>query len=102
VICDWHYERADATAALFAMKGFRVITSGWNRPEVTRTQLELIKTLRAGSTDIMRDRHYGFMQTIWSGAGSFLDLYYSEEVDQERRGQADSFREMVQFINSAD
>jgi hypothetical protein len=99
VICDWHYERADATAALFALKGFRVITSGWNRPEVTRAQLELIETLRAGSTDIMRDRHYGFLQTIWSPAGSFLDIYYNKDAGQDRRGQADSFREMVHFIN---
>jgi len=102
VICDWHYERADATAALFAMKGFRVITSGWNRPEVTRAQLELIGTFRAGSTDIMRDRHFGFMQTIWSPAGSFLNLYYSKDVDEDRMGQVNSYKEMVNFMNPKD
>jgi hypothetical protein len=102
VICDWHYERADPTAVLFAMKGFRVITSGWNRPEVTIAQLSLIETLRANSTILMRDRHYGFMQTIWSPAGSFLDLYHSNNIDEDRMGQVDSFREMVNFINQAD
>jgi len=100
VICDWHYERADATAAMFAMKGFRVITSGWNRPEVTRAQLELIRTLRAGSTDIMRDRHYGFMQTIWSPAGSFFDMYYGKNIYEERMGPVNSYKEMVNFINA--
>ena len=99
VICDWHYERADPTAALFALKGFRVITCGWNRPEVTKAQLELIGTFRNISTDIMRDRHYGFMQTIWSPAGSFLDLYYGDNVDEDGMGQPDSFREMVKFTN---
>ena len=99
VICDWHYERADPTAALFALKGFRVITCGWNRPEVTKAQLELIGTFRNISTDIMRDRHYGFMQTIWSPAGSFLDLYSGDNVDEDGMGQPDSFREMVKFIN---
>jgi hypothetical protein len=99
VICDWHYERADPTAALFTLKGFRVITCGWNKPEVTRAQLELIGTFRANSTDIMRDRHYGFIQTIWSPAGSFLDLYYGKNVDEGQMGQADSFRELVEFIN---
>ena len=98
VICDWHYERADPTAALFALKGFRVITCGWNRPEVTKAQLELIGTFRNISTDIMRDRHYGFMQTIWSPAGSFLDLYSGDNVDEDGMGQPDSFREMVKFI----
>ena len=99
VICDWHYERADPTAALFALKGFRVITSGWNRPEVTRAQLELIETFRTNSTDIMRDRHFGFMQTIWSSAGSFLDLYYGNLESEDQMGQANSFREMVDFLN---
>jgi hypothetical protein len=84
------------------MKGFRVITCGWNSPEVTRAQLELIGTFRAVSTDIMRDRHYGFMQTIWSPAGSFLDLYYNKNVDDGRMGQANSFREMVNFMNPED
>jgi hypothetical protein len=100
VICDWHYERADPTAALFALKGFRVITSGWNRPEVTRAQLELIGTFRAISTDIMRDRHYGFMQTIWSPAGSFLDMYYGKNINEERMGPVNSYKEMVNFINA--
>jgi hypothetical protein len=102
VICDWHYERADPTAALFALKGFRVITSGWNRPAVTREQLELLQTFRTNSTGRMKDRYFGFMQTIWSPAGSFLDLYYSKDTDEDRMGQADSFREMVNFINSED
>jgi hypothetical protein len=102
VICDWHYERADPTAALFAIKGFRVITCGWNRPEVTRAQLELIRTFRAISTDIMRDRHYGFMQTIWSSADSFLDLYHGKNVDEGQMGQVDSFMEMVNFLNPKD
>jgi hypothetical protein len=100
VICDWHYERADPTAVLFAMKGFRVITCGWNRPEVTTAQLELISTLRDASTDIMRDRYHGFMQTIWSPAGAFLDLYHGKTAGEGRMtGQADSFRGMVKFIN---
>jgi len=100
VICDWHYERADPTAALFAIKGFRVITSGWNRPEVTREQLELIRTFRASSTDIMRDRHFGFMQTVWSPAGSFLDMYYGTNTNEERMGPVKSYKEMVNFINA--
>jgi hypothetical protein len=99
VICDWHYERADPTAALFAMKGFRVITSGWNRAEVTMEQLELLQTFRANSTGKMKDRYFGFMQTIWSPAGSFLDLYYGKNINEDRIGPVDSFREMVNFIN---
>ncbi len=102
VICDWHYERADPTAALFAMKGFRVITSGWNRAEVTREQLELMQTFRANSPGRMKDRYFGFMQTIWSPAGSFLDLYYGKNINEDEMGQVHSFRELIHFINPED
>ncbi len=102
VICDWHYERADPTAALFAMKGFRVITCSWNRAVVTRAQLELLGTFRANSTESTKDRYYGFMQTVWSPAGTFLDLYHGININEERMGPVDSFREMVNFINPED
>jgi len=100
VICDWHYERADATIAMFAMKGFRVMFCTWNKPEVTRAQLELTDALRENSNDILRDRYVGFMQTIWSPAGSFLDLYYGDRVNEDRMGQVDSFKEMIRYINN--
>ena len=102
VICDWHYERADPTAALFALKGFRVITCSWNRAVVTRAQLELLGTFRSNSTDTMKDNFYGFMQTVWSPAGTFLDLYYGKNINEDRMGPVDSFREMVDFINPED
>jgi hypothetical protein len=84
------------------MKGFRVITSGWNREEVTREQLELLQTFRTNSTETVKDRYFGFMQTIWSPAGSFLDLYYGKNINEDRMGPVDSFREMVNFINPKD
>jgi hypothetical protein len=48
----------------------------------------------------MRDRHYGFMQTIWSPAGSFLDMYYGKNINEERMGPVNSYKEMVNFINA--
>lgn len=98
VVCDWHYERADPTAALFAMKGYRVITCPWNRPEVTRQQLEMLDMFRRNSPPGKKDHYYGFMQTVWSPAERFIRDYYSG-ADQETTGEkshAASFRIMME------
>jgi hypothetical protein len=99
VICDWHYERADPTAAMFALKGFRVITCPWRSPEVTKEQLALTDLFRENSPPGNKDRYYGFMQTVWSGAESFLEQYYSEEVDASEKGQVGSLHQIMQHYS---
>ena len=96
VICDWHYERAEPTAAYFALKGFRVITCPWNRPEVTREQLEMLSRFRKNSNGVTAERYYGFMQTVWSPAERFLDRY-QESGSSPGDGQVESFLEMVRY-----
>jgi len=76
VICDWHYERPDLTAIYFAMKGLRVVTCPYNRPLVAEAQMADLYTFRAHATPEMKDKFYGAMQTVWSGAERFLDSYY--------------------------
>jgi len=102
VICDWHYERADPTAAIFALKGFRVITCPYRRPEVTRVQLEMTDAFRSNSVDRVKDRYYGFMQTVWSPASRFLDQYYAEETDNERAGQVESLKAIMEHYNQSE
>ena len=85
VINDWHYERADPTAPLFAVKGFTVVTCPWNEAEVAATQVQNTLRNRRNSTPEMRERFAGVMQTIWSDAGDYLDQYYGRvEPDTER------------------
>jgi hypothetical protein len=93
VISDWHYERADPTAALFALKGFRVITCPWNRPDVTRSQLGMLDDFRTNTPEAARDRFYGIMQTVWSPADNFLESYYSSDGTQS--SQAGSLNEII-------
>ncbi|MCK5135539.1 MAG: family 20 glycosylhydrolase [Bacteroidales bacterium] len=102
VICDWHYERAEPTAALFALKGFRVITCPWNRPEVTKAQLEMMHSFRMHSNDQIKGNYFGLMQTIWSPASVFLDQYYGKDTNPERSGQVESFNEMINFYNGSE
>jgi type 1 glutamine amidotransferase len=75
VLCDWHYNRADPTAAYLALKGFRVVTCPWNNPTSAVQQVHDIVRLRTQSTRQVRDRVIGLVQTVWSGANSFLDDY---------------------------
>ncbi len=101
VICDWHYESADPTAAIFALKGFRVITCPWRNPDVTRTQLKMMETFRTHSVNRTKDRYYGFVQTVWSDAGSFLDEYYSDKPEDSKNGQVRSFNEIIHFYSQS-
>ena len=77
VICDWHYERADKTAVYFSMKGFRVITCPWRQPATALSQLNDMISFRKESSDEMKDRFLGIMQTTWSQTDLFLKNYYT-------------------------
>lgn len=79
MICDWHYEQAVPTAVYFAMKGFSVISCPWKKGKVATAQHEDMLRFRQQATDEMASRYQGVMQTIWSGAGSFLDEFYGEK-----------------------
>jgi hypothetical protein len=76
IICDWHYERPDQTAVYFAMKGLKVVTCPWRTPAVAVLQVQDMVKFRKHATPELRDRFQGVVQTVWSGAGSFLDRDY--------------------------
>ena len=102
VINDWHYGRANPTAAIFALKGFRVITCPYRSAEVAKTQLQMMKLFRENATQETKENYCGMMQTIWTGAGNFLDYYYGrKEFDPERdRGNyVECFNELFEEIN---
>ncbi|HOA39778.1 MAG TPA: family 20 glycosylhydrolase [Flavihumibacter sp.] len=64
VICDWHYERPDKSAVLFAAKGLSVITCAWNKPGVAEQQVHDMAGFRLGSTPEMSGRFLGVMETV--------------------------------------
>lgn len=78
IICDWHYERPDKTAVLFASKGFRVITCPWRKPEVAVQQVKDMTAFRQHATLQMRGRYLGVMETVWTSVSNFLDGYYGK------------------------
>ena len=102
VICDWHYERADATAAYFAIKGFRVVTCPWRNPQVAQEQVALLYALWQGSTKTLKPRYAGVMQTIWSGADSFMDEFYGRATRENPRGlsQVECFKTLFNSVQA--
>ena len=86
LICDWHYERADPTAAYFAMKGFRVVTSPWRKAEVAKEQLAQMLDFRANATPAMKDRFQGMIHTVWTDADAFMEVYYGDKKNENPQG----------------
>lgn len=91
MICDWHYERAEPTAAYFALKGFDVATSCWRKGTVAKEQLALLENLRNNSNDEIAQHIKGMVHTCWSSASSFLDRFY-EPLDSNKIDDAVCFR----------
>ncbi len=100
VICDWHYERPDATAIYFAMKGFRVLTCPWRKPDIALAQLEDMLRFRQNATPQVRERLLGMVQTVWSGATPFLRGYYNASDDNNGNTPWNCFRHLFGRINA--
>lgn len=101
MICDWHYERADKTPVYFAMKGLDVVTCPWRMPELAIKQTEDMISFRAASTREMQTHFKGMIQTVWSGATSFLDGFYGITKDEKAGDNTpwNSFRKMYERID---
>jgi hypothetical protein len=98
VICDWHYDSPYQSPVYFAMKGLNVITCPWNNPENVVVQVQDMIRFRKSSPQIMRDRYAGLMQTIWSGAGQFLDNFYSGKSEKPDNAQVGCFKALFSEI----
>ncbi len=98
-LCDWHYERPEQSAVYFAMKGFKVVTCPWRMPEVALAQAQDQLRFRQSASPQMQDRYQGMMQTVWSGAGAFMDEYYGKKAEKEA-GQAACFRALFEAMRT--
>jgi hypothetical protein len=102
IICDWHYDRPDQTPVYFAMKGLSVITCPWRNPANAVLQAQDMVKFRSCSTPEMKDRYLGIMQTIWSGAGQFLDDYYGRKPENSGNSQTACFKALFGEIQKTD
>ncbi len=91
MICDWHYQRADPTAAYFAIKGFDVVTSSWRKGAVAKEQMALMETLKKNSKEETANHFKGMVHTSWGSVSSFLDKFYAP-LDKTLEDDAVCFR----------
>ncbi len=82
-ICDWHYERADLTPVMFAMKGFRVASCPYQKPDVGINQARNMIMFRNQSSPPMKDNFQGVIQTVWNPADDFLDEFYGRKMPKK-------------------
>ena len=96
LICDWHYERPDKTAVYFAMKGFRVVTCPWRNPGVAIEQVNDMVDFRRQSSNQMKERFQGVIETVWTSVGNFLNGFYGKQANNAIAGNenANCFRAM--------
>ena len=99
VICDWHYERPDPTAALFASKGLGVVTCPWRNPSNAVEQEKLMRMFVAGATKETKPKYLGMVQTVWNSAEGFMKSYKGT-ADQDRIDKsAECFKELAKAWN---
>ncbi len=91
MICDWHYERVDPTAAYFALKGFDVVTSSWRNGTVALEQLALLENIKKNASEETAQHIKGMVHTSWSSVASFLDRFYAP-LDKNKLDDAMCFR----------
>jgi hypothetical protein len=83
LLCDWHYDRPDPTAAFFALKGFDVVSCPWKNSDSALMQLADVVRHRAHSSHPASSHFRGMMQTVWSGADGFLEEMQQSDDDEE-------------------
>jgi hypothetical protein len=98
IICDWHYERPDQTPVYFAMKGLSVVTCPWRMPENAVLQVQDMVRFREHSTPEMKERFMGMVQTVWSGAGQFLDSFYGRRTENNPNSPVNCFKALSSEI----
>ncbi len=99
VICDWHYERPDPTAAMFALKGLPVLTCPWRTPEVALEQEKLMRSFVSGATKETKPKYLGMLQTVWNSAEGFMKSYNGNVNDERHDKSADTYKALTKAWN---
>ena len=85
-ICDWHYERPDKTAVIFANKGLQVATAPWRNATLTAAQTVDMADFRKNATPQVKENYAGMLQTVWSPAVFFMREAYQTKNNKNFKG----------------
>ncbi len=99
VICDWHYERPDPTAVLFASKGLSVVTCPWRNPSNAVEQEKMMRMFVSGATKETKPRYLGMVQTVWNSTEGFIKSYKGTASPERIDKSAECFKELAKVWN---
>lgn len=99
VICDWHYERPDPTAFLFASKGLQVLTCPWRNAENAVKQENMTRFFIENATNEMKPRYLGMLQTVWGSAKGFIESYKGTANPERADKSAECFKMLANAWN---
>jgi len=73
-------------------------------PEIAIKQTQDMYRFRASVTPEMKERFQGMMQTVWSGAGQFMDEFYGRKTNSKEgtNTPANCFKAMFGEIQKQD
>lgn len=99
VICDWHYDHPEPTAAYFASSGFPVVTSSFKDSKSALTQLQIMEEGRAEANPDLSAKFMGMLHTTWCGFGPFARAYNGDTtVSKDAQETAKCFKDLFQAI----
>ncbi len=99
IICDWHYERPDPTAVLFASKGLGVLTCPWRNTENALVQEKMMRSFIEGATITTKPKYMGMLQTCWGSAEGFMRSYKGTANPDRVDKSAECFKELAKVWN---
>lgn len=97
-ICDWHYERPDKTAVIFANKGLKVATSPWRNATIAAQQVKDMAQFRKDATKQVKENYAGLVQTVWAPTSGFMDEVYRSDADKNYKGMG----QWASFVSMTD
>ncbi len=100
VICDWHYERPDPTAVLFAAKGLQVLTCPWRNTENALEQEKMTRLFIESATRDMKPKYLGMLQTVWGSAERFMESYKGNVEPERMDKSAECLKELSKVWNN--
>lgn len=106
IICDWKYEDAPPTPQYFAMKGFNVLISTYQKSHVAIDQLKMLEMARRNGaresySPILSSRMRGVFATSWEPAENFINTYYERPAKKESKA-AKAFKSIMEYIRMSE
>lgn len=77
------------------MKGFDIATCPWRKPQIALQQVDDMIRFRQRSNSDMSRHFQGIIETVWSGADRFLEVYYSPETYKQEVSDAVTIKELI-------